>query len=153
MIGIFTRPTFLIFGAPIAFQVALRTLRSAGTATRWLRLVVPPLFTAAAVCAAFLVADTLYFRDTLDNPVVTPFNFVKYNFSSHNLAEHGLHPRWLHVFVNLPMLVGPWVLWLAVCTIVERAKSPYETNGKLFEIDVICQSKVLDGQCSHPLTF
>ena len=24
-----------------------------------------------------------------------------------NLAEHGIHPRWLHVVVNLPMILGP----------------------------------------------
>ncbi|KAG1740454.1 glycosyltransferase family 22 protein [Suillus paluster] len=136
--GIFTRPTFLIFGAPIAYQVALRTFTCAGTATRWLRLVVPPFFTAAVVCAAFLVADTLYFRGTLDDLVVTPVNFLKYNFSSHNLAEHGLHPRWLHVFVNLPMLFGPWVLWLAVRAIVDCTTSFGEKNGKSFEVDILC---------------
>lgn len=139
--GIFTRPTFLIFGAPIAYQVAFWTLTNAGSATRWLRLVIPPLFTAAATCAAFLVADTLYFRGTLDDLVATPFNFLKYNFSSHNLAEHGLHPHWLHVFVNLPMLVGPWVLWLAVRAVVDRTKSFSEKHGKSFEVDVLCQSK------------
>lgn len=137
--GIFTRPTFLIFGAPIAYQVALWTFTRAGTATRWLRLVVPPLFTAAAACAAFLVADTLYFRGTLDDIVVTPFNFLKYNFSSDNLAEHGLHPRWLHVFVNLPMLFGPWVPWLAVRAIVDRT-SFGEKKGKSSQVDVLCST-------------
>ncbi|OAX39301.1 glycosyltransferase family 22 protein [Rhizopogon vinicolor AM-OR11-026] len=117
--GTFTRPTFLIFGAPIAYQTALRTFANAGTTVRWLRLIVLPLFTATAACATFMVADTLYFRGTLDDPVVTPFNFLKYNFSPHNLAEHGLHPRWLHVFVNLPMLVGPWVLLLVMRSIAE----------------------------------
>src|SRR6267154_3423622 len=64
-----------------------------------------------------------------------------YNFSSHNLAEHGLHPHWLHVFVNLPMLVGPRVLWLAVRAVVDRTKSLSEKHGKSFEVDVLCQSK------------
>ncbi|KAG1802573.1 glycosyltransferase family 22 protein [Suillus variegatus] len=126
--GIFTRPTFLIFGAPIAFQVALGT---------WLRLVVPPLFTAAGTCTAFLVADTLYFRGTLDDIVVTPFNFLMYNFASQNLAEHGLHPRWLHVFVNLPMLFGPWITWLAVRAIVDSASLFNKKNDKSFEVDVL----------------
>ncbi|KAG2134780.1 glycosyltransferase family 22 protein [Suillus clintonianus] len=136
--GIFTRPTFLIFGAPIAYQVALGTFTRAGTAARWLRLVVPPLSTSAAACTAFLVADTLYFRGALDDLVVTPFNFLKYNFSSHNLAGHGLHPRWLHVFVNLPMLFGPWVLWLGVRAIVDCAISFNEKNDKSFEVNVLC---------------
>ncbi|OJA17272.1 hypothetical protein AZE42_03048 [Rhizopogon vesiculosus] len=133
--GIFTRPTFLIFGAPIAYQAALRTFANAGTTARWLRLVISPLFTAIAACATFLVADTLYFRGTLDDPVVTPFNFLKYNFSSHNLVEHGLHPRWLHVFVNLPMLVGPWVLLLVMYSIVDHTKLLSQKN-KLFEVDI-----------------
>ncbi|KAG2159341.1 glycosyltransferase family 22 protein [Suillus bovinus] len=135
--GIFTRPTFLIFGAPIAYQVALVTLTHARTAIRWLRLVVPPLFTAVGVCAAFLVADTLYFRGTPNGLVVTPFNFLMYNFASQNLAEHGLHPRWLHVFVNLPMLFGPWVTWLVVRVIVDSAILSNERNGKSFEVDVL----------------
>lgn len=132
--GIFTRPTFLIFGAPIAYQVAIGTFTYAGTATRWLRLVVPPLFTAAGVCTAFLVVDTLYFRGTLNDLVVTPFNFLVYNFASQNLAEHGLHPRWLHVFVNVPMLFGPWVTWLAVGAIADSATL---SNDKSFEVDVL----------------
>ena len=150
VIGIFTRPTFLIFGAPIAYQVALRTITSAETATRWLQLVVPPLFTAAAMCVALIAVDTLYFRGILDNLVVTPLNFVKYNFSSHNLAEHGLHPRWLHVFVNLPMLVGPYVLWLTVRAIMEPTNL---FTGKKGEVDVISRGKDLDGQCSQLLMF
>ncbi|KAJ8597675.1 glycosyltransferase family 22 protein [Rhizopogon salebrosus TDB-379] len=140
VIGIFTRPTFLIFGAPIAYQVTIWTFAKAGTMVRWLQIVVPPMFTAAATCTAFVVADTLYFRGTLEDPVVTPFNFIKYNFSSHNLAEHGLHPRWLHVFVNLPMLVGPWVLWLALRSIVDHTKLPSEKNDKSFEVDVLCRT-------------
>ncbi|KIK38522.1 glycosyltransferase family 22 protein [Suillus luteus UH-Slu-Lm8-n1] len=135
--GIFTRPTFLIFGAPIAYQVAFGTFTYARTTTGWLRLIVPPLFTAAGTCAAFLVADTLYFRGALDDLVVTPLNFLMYNFSSQNLAEHGLHPRWLHVFVNFPMLFGPWITWLTVRTIVDSATLFNEKNYTSFEVDVL----------------
>jgi phosphatidylinositol glycan class Z len=148
--GVFTRPTFLIFGAPIAYQVALRTFTNAGTITRWLQRVVPPLFTATAACTAFIMADTLYFRDTVHDIVVTPFNFLKYNFSPHNLADHGLHPHWLHCFVNLPMLIGPWVLWLVVRSILNRSKSLNE-NNKSSEVDVLCRSKSLDGWRLQPL--
>lgn len=135
--GIFSRPTFLIFGAPIAYQVALGTFTYARTATGWLRLAVPPLLTAAGACAAFLVADTLYFRGTLDDLVVTPFNFLMYNFSSQNLAEHGLHPHWLHVLVNLPMLFGPWVIWLVVRALVDSATLFNKKNDQSFEVDVL----------------
>lgn len=143
MTGIFTRPTFLIFGAPIAYQVAFGTFTYARTTTRWLRLIIPPLLTAAGTCTAFLVADTLYFRGTLNDPVVTPFNFLTYNFASQNLAEHGLHPRWLHVFVNVPMLFGPWITWLAVRTMVDSATLFNEKNDKSFEVDVLRPSKSL----------
>lgn len=44
--------------------------------------------------------------------VVTPLNFARYNSDSANLAKHGLHPRWLHLLVNLPQLVGPALLRL-----------------------------------------
>lgn len=135
--GIFTRPTFLIFGAPIAYQVALKTFTYARTTTRWLRLVAPSLFTAVGVCTAFLVADTLYFQGTRDDLVVTPFNFLMYNFTPQNLAEHGLHPRWLHLFVNLPMLFGPWVAWLAMCAIVDTTTLFHEKNDRSFEVYVL----------------
>ncbi|KAG1752252.1 glycosyltransferase family 22 protein [Suillus lakei] len=135
--GIFTRPTFLIFGAPIAYQVTTGTFTYARTVTWWLRLVIPPLFTAAAACTGFLVADTLYFRGTLEDLVVTPINFLKYNFTSQNLAEHGLHPRWLHVFVNLPMLFGPWVLCLAVRAIVDYATSFNEKKGSIIQMIIL----------------
>lgn len=89
------------------------------------------------------MADTLYFRGALDDLVVTPLNFLMYNFSSQNLAEHGLHPRWLHVFVNFPMLFGPWITWLTVRTIVDSATLFNEKNYTSFEVDVLRPSKNL----------
>lgn len=38
--------------------------------------------------------------------VIAPLNAAFYNLRSENLAIHGIHPRWLHAFVNLPMLLG-----------------------------------------------
>ena len=38
-----------------------------------------------------------------------PLRSLLYNLSPTNLATHGLHPRYTHLLVNLPMLLGPAV--------------------------------------------
>ena len=38
---------------------------------------------------------------------VAPFNFVMYNLVPGNVASHGEHPRYTHLLVNLPLLLGP----------------------------------------------
>ena len=38
-----------------------------------------------------------------------PLRSLLYNLSPTNLASHGLHPRYTHLLVNLPMLLGPAV--------------------------------------------
>lgn len=42
--------------------------------------------------------------------IVTPLNNLLYNTNTDNLALHGLHPRYTHLLVNLPQLLGPAVL-------------------------------------------
>lgn len=39
-----------------------------------------------------------------------------YNTKTSNLAAHGLHPRYQHIFVNLPQLLGPAIVLLMVNT-------------------------------------
>ncbi|KIJ07508.1 glycosyltransferase family 22 protein [Paxillus involutus ATCC 200175] len=122
VVGTFTRPTFLAFALPIAYQVLLFSCRVAGSPIRAVALLLPPLCSAALAASGFIVADTYYFRGNFSNPVITPYNFVQYNLSAENLADHGLHPRWLHLSVNLPMMVGPGLLWFTLCSIYEYAK-------------------------------
>ncbi|AGO11084.1 AaceriAFR395Cp [[Ashbya] aceris (nom. inval.)] len=43
--------------------------------------------------------------------VVAPLNNLMYNMDVKNLAQHGLHPRYTHILVNLPMLLGPGLLF------------------------------------------
>ncbi|KAF9238069.1 glycosyltransferase family 22 protein [Melanogaster broomeanus] len=117
VIGTFTRPTFLVFALPVAYQVLLFSYRVAGSPTGAVTLLLPPLCTAALTASVFVAADTYYFRGNFSNLVITPYNFIRYNLSAENLADHGLHPRWLHLGVNLPMLVGPGVLWFALSII------------------------------------
>lgn len=63
---------------------------------------------------ALIVGDTLFYKpdlaqftDVFRQPVITPLNSLLYNTSVDNLREHGLHPRFQHVLVNLPQLLGP----------------------------------------------
>ncbi|GFO16324.1 mannosyltransferase [Plakobranchus ocellatus] len=91
---------------------------------------------ASITSAVFILADTIYYKplfvqdlnlflhllfsgemsaslignrlsDMLSTLVITPINFLSYNTDPSNLAQHGLHPRILHIFVNLPLLLGP----------------------------------------------
>ncbi|KAG6380245.1 hypothetical protein JVT61DRAFT_8337 [Boletus reticuloceps] len=50
---------------------------------------------------------------------VTPYN---YNLTFANPVDHGLHPHRLLVGVNLPMVLGPLLVWLAWCTVCEHFK-------------------------------
>jgi phosphatidylinositol glycan class Z len=90
-----------------------------------------PFITATVTSLICIFIDTAYFHSSLNftlkpqsmppslrnltsfifNLSVTPLNFVSYNLNSENLAEHGLHPRWLHLFVNLPLVIGLGLVW------------------------------------------
>ncbi|PWY98160.1 hypothetical protein BCV70DRAFT_194346 [Testicularia cyperi] len=118
--GIFTRFTFAIFAAPIAIAFAARLLQLLKTRKY--------LFAAGALAVvlydfvqtvyATINYDTQFYTIKPDkgllagwkptNPkyVLAPLNAFLYNLKTDNVAEHGLHPRWLHVFVNFPMIVG-----------------------------------------------
>ena len=72
-----------------------------------------------------ILTDTIYYNPTtpaltaaLDFPVLTPLNALRYNLSATNLAKHGLHPRYTHLLVNLPQLLGPALILLLspLCT-------------------------------------
>ncbi|KAM7343274.1 phosphatidylinositol glycan anchor biosynthesis class Z [Cochliomyia hominivorax] len=114
--GVFNRPTFLLFGAPMVFYWLLRGM---GTKTVTFidfhfRMI---LFCLSAIpCIAFFIlCDSIYYQHLtageihaleigIDNFVFTPWNFIKYNLDSKKTAEHGLHPKYIHLFVNIPLL-------------------------------------------------
>ena len=116
--GVFNRPTFLLFGSPMVFYWLLRGL---GTKTVTFtdfhfRMI---LFCLSAIpsCLFFILCDSLYYQHLtageiqtfnigIDNFVFTPWNFIKYNLDSKKTAEHGLHPKYIHLFVNIPLLYG-----------------------------------------------
>ncbi|EWC47795.1 hypothetical protein DRE_02995 [Drechslerella stenobrocha 248] len=68
---------------------------------------------AAITAAAFVVLDTHIYTQiplnsiTIHDLIFTPLNNLLYNSSTENLAQHGLHPRYTHLLVNLPQLLGP----------------------------------------------
>lgn len=61
-------------------------------------------------CLAFVHIDTAMYRR--DNIVIAPLNNLLYNFDESNLQLHGLHPRYNHMLLNVPQILGPAVLFL-----------------------------------------
>ena len=47
-----------------------------------------------------------------DKLVIAPLNNLLYNMSVSNLSKHGLHPRYTHILINIPQLIGPAALYL-----------------------------------------
>lgn len=60
----------------------------------------------------FVFIDTYIFNGG-ERLVIAPLNNLKYNLDVQNLQLHGLHPRYTHLLVNLPQVLGP-VLLLAI---------------------------------------
>ncbi|KZT71263.1 glycosyltransferase family 22 protein [Daedalea quercina L-15889] len=134
VLGVFTRPTFLAFALPILLQAFMWTVHRASEistgkpsiafAKAWLRLIGMPLAVASLYAMSITFIDTLFFRGNLYGLTLTPLNWLKYNMSSSNLAEHGVHPRWLHLLVNLPLVVGPGLLYHGIRAARELWKQP-----------------------------
>jgi phosphatidylinositol glycan class Z len=66
-----------------------------------------------------IASDTMFYSTPPYNlrgilRTLTPLNNWSYNKESENLAVHGVHPRWLHLLVNLPLLVGPALTLISV---------------------------------------
>ncbi|KAF8558667.1 hypothetical protein OG21DRAFT_1404685 [Imleria badia] len=138
VIGTFTRPTFVAFALPIAYQLLRLSYQVVGSPFQVVSLLLPPICTAMLAASVFIAVDTFYFRGNLSKPVITPYNFVKYNLSAENLAGHGLHPNWLHAGVNMPMLLGPLFLWFAWCSMCEYVKpSGHRVQKVYFETDIL----------------
>lgn len=67
---------------------------------------VPLLAAAGATTAVAVWVDSEFYGKT----TLTVLNNVLYNVDTGNLAQHGLHPRYTHLLVNLPQLLGPALL-------------------------------------------
>ena len=116
VIGVFNRPTFLVFGLPIVFFWLTRGLGSKTVRFSEFNLrigflmlsAVPALFIFVFVDSlyyGYLSWEEIYTLDIgMDNFVVTPLNFIKYNINPENTGKHGLHSNYLHILVNIPLL-------------------------------------------------
>lgn len=74
-------------------------------------------FATFLLCVQF---DTWIFNsnqyDTSYNYIIAPWNNLKYNLQVSNLKLHGLHPRYTHILINIPQILGPG-LFLVYITI------------------------------------
>ncbi|CUS24140.1 LAQU0S14e01024g1_1 [Lachancea quebecensis] len=63
----------------------------------------------ASSCFLFVYLDKTIYGS--DDWCVTPLNNLLYNLQDANLTQHGLHPRYTHLLVNLPQMLGPIVVF------------------------------------------
>ncbi|CAL1541643.1 unnamed protein product [Lymnaea stagnalis] len=152
--GFFNRPTFLAFSfIPVLFWLCHSN-------NRMLFSLFFISLGASISFIIFVVLDTVYYNSDIINIiktsshflasgdyslqsfaasfkvfksvlVITPWNFLKYNTNTKNLAEHGLHPRYTHLLVNLPLLLGPLYflfLFLCILTTVKFIKRSQDNN-------------------------
>ncbi|XP_063709701.1 GPI mannosyltransferase 4 [Culicoides brevitarsis] len=150
VLGVFNRPTFLVFGFPIVFQWLQRGM---GTKTvTFVDFNFRILFLILASLPALLyciITDSFYFkyltiselehRDVgINNFVVTPLNFLRYNLNPAKTAEHGEHPKWVHVLVNLPLLYNV----LGITTVVSFCYMIYRFGNQEYQFLPRAQSFV-----------
>lgn len=126
--GLFVHFTLVFFLAPLCLLVPAGLWRAGATAASLARCVAAGLAGAAAAGAACVVVDNLYYGrlaaaslpQLLVDPALwaglelTPLNLIRYNLNMENLGQHGLHPWYLHVAVNMFLMLGPlYAHWLA----------------------------------------
>ncbi|OCH91187.1 glycosyltransferase family 22 protein [Obba rivulosa] len=131
VVGIFTRLTFIAFALPIVLEILSSFITPLLFRQKYndvVRQVSLSMTAGVIVMVLSIVADTAYFRSERLSLVITPLNFLRYNLSPENLAEHGLHPRWLHAAVNLPMIIGPGLLYYAALAGLEVIRNSW-TSG------------------------
>ncbi|KAH3682334.1 hypothetical protein WICPIJ_006706 [Wickerhamomyces pijperi] len=64
--------------------------------------------TFALTSYVLVLIDTSFYNSS--GLVITPLNNFLYNIQTSNLAQHGLHPRYTHLLVNLPQIIGPMII-------------------------------------------
>lgn len=125
VIGCFNRPTFILFGiAPISFwihrgisseffNVADIHLRMFMFLISSIPLVLLGIVIDSSYFGYLTGAELLSYEISIANFVFPPWNFIKYNLNTSNLGTHGLHPKWVHVFINMPLLFGllSFIMW------------------------------------------
>lgn len=135
--GIFARFTFAIFALP-AGVFFLHTCWTRATAANrilgLLRLSSGAVLGFLMTAAAHIAYDTFYYQSRLaaisgslsapSRLVITPWNALQYNLSPDNLSEHGVHPRWLHIVVNAPLILGVPV-WISCLVLLYKCMKTF----------------------------
>ncbi|KAI5790226.1 Alg9-like mannosyltransferase family-domain-containing protein [Geopyxis carbonaria] len=113
--GVFNRITFPAFLLLPAYKLIPHFIKC-------------PLSLVTLISVSLLVScyaiylDTLFYNPLASfsifsirnvTPVITPLNNLLYNSKTSNLAQHGIHPRYTHLLVNLPQLLGPAIASIA----------------------------------------
>jgi phosphatidylinositol glycan class Z len=129
-VGIFNRPTFLIYAfVPIAYWLfyGLENCNNFRQVFMFVwRRSIGLIRVLGPLAFVFVSFDTLYFNqvdnvdklfDLMDTKsitasrkhrklIITPLNFFKYNSNANNLREHGEHPFYQHFLINCSLLFG-----------------------------------------------
>lgn len=103
-VGTFTRISFPAFLLLPSIQVFLKVLYR-----KWIQMVV------IAVSMTLSTSIIVYFDTFMyesDEIIIAPIKNVVYNLNVDNLAKHGLHPRYTHLLVNIPLILGPGLLMI-----------------------------------------
>lgn len=110
--GLFNRMTFPAF---IMFPCLYMLLKYY---TKYLKQLVLMLVVFSITSTCFILLDTSIY-DSDKNWVIAPLNNMFYNLDESNLAKHGLHPRYNHVLINLPLLLGPFIFPFIISMILQ----------------------------------
>ncbi|KAK0621161.1 Alg9-like mannosyltransferase family-domain-containing protein [Bombardia bombarda] len=92
-------------------------------------------FLAIALDTAFYTPHPISWSDLVLHPVLTPLNNLLYNIDPSNLAQHGLHPRYQHLLINLPQLLGPAAILLF--TRPHRSFRLYSAISGIFVLSIL----------------
>lgn len=119
VLGFFNRPTFICFSVFPTIIWCYLILKM--NIQRKLYVLIAFLLGAFSINMCLTIIDSFYYNMAnhlsikfYNNIIYTPLNFIFYNLNSENLDNHGLHPRWLHLFVNVPLLFSIYGIFLPI---------------------------------------
>lgn len=157
--GFFTRFTFAIFALPITagFVYRFKQVAAEGYTRPALLSLAIGFMTGIGLLASSVNSETSFYTKFANATgtelaslwgtkwVIPPINALLYNMKTDNVAQHGLHPRWLHVVVNMPMMIGIANCiviaihgWHVVCDMMAASSLPREED--VFEQEQVDQA-------------
>lgn len=110
--GIFNRITFPAFVFVPMLYLIPHFLNRPFSLLTLVNSVATASLLAISIDTAFYSSEPFSMSHLIRHPTITPINSLFYNASTANLSLHGLHPRYQHLIVSLPLLLGPALLLL-----------------------------------------